>query len=107
PRARGQIPVGACTRSQAGSGRASEDRGKTEGRSARRNVLAGKGRQEEWRRRLVDAQRQAFRVSAPLSERAFAKINLTLRVLGRRADGYHALASLVAFAAVHDACMIT
>jgi len=33
-------------------------------------------------------------VSAPLSEKAFAKINLTLRVLGRRADGYHELESL-------------
>jgi len=41
-------------------------------------------------------------VSAPLSERAFAKINLTLRVLGRRADGYHELESLVAFADVAD-----
>jgi 4-diphosphocytidyl-2-C-methyl-D-erythritol kinase len=42
-------------------------------------------------------------VSAPLSEKAFAKINLTLRVLGRRADGYHELESLVAFADVADA----
>jgi len=41
-------------------------------------------------------------VSTPLSERAFAKINLTLRVLGRRADGYHELESLVAFADVAD-----
>jgi 4-diphosphocytidyl-2-C-methyl-D-erythritol kinase len=31
-----------------------------------------------------------------------AKINLTLHVLGRRADGYHLLDSLVAFASVHD-----
>jgi 4-diphosphocytidyl-2-C-methyl-D-erythritol kinase len=38
-----------------------------------------------------------------LSERAFAKINLTLRVLGRRTDGYHELESLVAFADVADA----
>lgn len=36
-------------------------------------------------------------------ERAAAKINLTLEVLGRRADGYHELVSLVAFAPdVHD-----
>lgn len=35
----------------------------------------------------------------PVVERAPAKINLTLRVLGRRADGYHELDSLVAFAA--------
>ncbi len=38
----------------------------------------------------------------PLRERAAAKINLTLHVLGRRADGYHELESLVAFAGVHD-----
>lgn len=36
-------------------------------------------------------------------ERARAKVNLTLTVHGRRADGYHDLLSLVAFAGVHDA----
>jgi 4-diphosphocytidyl-2-C-methyl-D-erythritol kinase len=35
-------------------------------------------------------------------QRAPAKINLTLRVLGRRADGYHELESLVAFAGLGD-----
>lgn len=37
-----------------------------------------------------------------LAERAPAKVNLTLKVLGRRADGYHELTSLVAFAGVGD-----
>jgi 4-diphosphocytidyl-2-C-methyl-D-erythritol kinase len=41
-------------------------------------------------------------VSAPLVEQAPAKINLTLRVLGRRQDGYHELESLVAFADLAD-----
>lgn len=40
--------------------------------------------------------------SAPLIESARAKINLTLRVLGRRADGYHDLESLVVFADLAD-----
>ena len=38
----------------------------------------------------------------PVSEDACAKINLTLRILGRREDGYHELRSLVAFARVRD-----
>jgi 4-diphosphocytidyl-2-C-methyl-D-erythritol kinase len=37
-----------------------------------------------------------------LRESAPAKVNLTLRVLGRRADGYHELESLVAFADLAD-----
>ncbi len=41
-------------------------------------------------------------MATPLVEKAFAKINLTLRVLGRRADGYHELESLVAFADLAD-----
>jgi 4-diphosphocytidyl-2-C-methyl-D-erythritol kinase len=40
--------------------------------------------------------------SPPITEFAPAKINLTLHVTGRRADGYHLLDSLVAFADVGD-----
>jgi 4-diphosphocytidyl-2-C-methyl-D-erythritol kinase len=42
------------------------------------------------------------RPSAPLVESAPAKVNLTLRVLGRRSDGYHEIESLVAFAEFGD-----
>lgn len=38
----------------------------------------------------------------PLVENAPAKVNLTLRVVGRRADGYHDILSLVAFADFGD-----
>jgi 4-diphosphocytidyl-2-C-methyl-D-erythritol kinase len=41
-------------------------------------------------------------VTAALVEQAPAKINLTLRVLGRREDGYHELESLVVFADLGD-----
>ncbi len=37
-----------------------------------------------------------------LLDNAPAKVNLTLRVLGRRADGYHEIESLVAFAEIGD-----
>jgi len=37
-----------------------------------------------------------------LHDTAFAKVNLTLEVLGRRADGFHELTSLVAFAGFGD-----
>ena len=37
-----------------------------------------------------------------ITELARAKINLTLKVLGKRPDGYHEIESLVAFADVGD-----
>jgi 4-diphosphocytidyl-2-C-methyl-D-erythritol kinase len=40
--------------------------------------------------------------TVPLVETAPAKVNLTLRVFGRRADGYHEIESLVAFAGIGD-----
>src|SRR5262245_25386270 len=41
------------------------------------------------------------------AEKAPAKVNLTLRVLGCRADGYHDIESLVAFAGVGDVLTLT
>lgn len=42
-----------------------------------------------------------------ISETGWAKINLSLRVLGRREDGYHELSSLVVFADVGDRLTLT
>ena len=49
----------------------------------------------------------SFESTATLFERAPAKVNLSLRVLGRRADGYHDLSSLVAFAGAGDRLTLT
>ena len=46
-------------------------------------------------------------MAAARAEKAPAKVNLTLHVLGRRADGYHEIESLVAFAGVGDALSFT
>jgi 4-diphosphocytidyl-2-C-methyl-D-erythritol kinase len=46
-------------------------------------------------------------VPAARVEQAPAKVNLTLRVLGRRADGYHEIESLVVFAGVGDTLSFT
>ena len=45
--------------------------------------------------------------TAPIVEAAPAKLNLYLHVLGRRADGFHELDSLVAFADVGDRLTVT
>lgn len=41
-----------------------------------------------------------------ISERAPAKVNLTLKVIGKRSDGFHELVSLVAFASVGDSLVL-
>jgi 4-diphosphocytidyl-2-C-methyl-D-erythritol kinase len=41
------------------------------------------------------------------AERAFAKVNLTLRVVGRRPDGYHDIESLVVFSSAGDKLAFT
>ena len=46
-------------------------------------------------------------MSSPFSEPAPAKVNLTLRILGRRADSYHDLESLVVFARLADNVSLT
>src|SRR5690349_8604041 len=46
-------------------------------------------------------------MSAVFSEPAPAKVNLTLRILGKRADGYHDLESLVVFAGLADQVRLT
>jgi 4-diphosphocytidyl-2-C-methyl-D-erythritol kinase len=50
---------------------------------------------------------KAASLSVELVENAPAKVNLTLRVLGRRADGYHDIESLVAFAGACDRLTLT
>jgi len=46
-------------------------------------------------------------LASDLVESAPAKVNLTLRVLGRRADGYHDIESLVMFAELGDRLTLT
>ncbi len=41
-------------------------------------------------------------MSSPLQTKALAKVNLTLRIVARRSDGYHEIVSLVAFADIGD-----
>ncbi len=57
-----------------------------------------------WPRKRPKSGQQATDRRAPVTVTEFApaKINLTLHVTGRRADGYHLLDSLVVFAAVCD-----
>ena len=55
----------------------------------------------------TDASVGSLARSPVLSEIGRAKVNLTLRVVGRRVDGYHDLASVVAFADCADRLTLT
>ena len=100
PQARGALPVEPRARPEARAGRAAENPRQDRERSGRTRKIGRAARQ----RRDPEAQR---RLSRPVEddaphERARAKVNLTLHVIGRRPDGYHDLESLVAFADVGD-----
>ena len=55
-----------------------------------------------WTRSSRRSGLRSSRSTMPISESAFAKINLSLQIVGRRHDGYHLLDSLVAFADLGD-----
>src|SRR5262249_27586876 len=109
PHAGSQIPVVACARPQARAGRPAEDRGQDRKRSAGRAAPGRccRQRQEEGRRWQGRGQGRLglvreLGISPMLSEKGRAKVNLSLRVVGRRVDGYHDLESVVAFADCAD-----
>jgi 4-diphosphocytidyl-2-C-methyl-D-erythritol kinase len=62
-------------------------------------MLARLGRDQRARRKRVRDGDPAVRT---ITGRAFAKINLTLRVLGTRPDGYHELRTVLQAVALHD-----
>ena len=49
-----------------------------------------------------DAQSSPHAETTPQRQRAPGKVNLTLRVVGRRGDGYHEIESLMALIGVCD-----
>src|SRR5215472_12220048 len=68
----------------------------------RRRTTKRTARAADPRRRDRIKPEQGGGVSPMLSDEGRAKVNLTLRVIGRRVDGYHDLESVVAFADCAD-----
>src|SRR5690606_2384831 len=95
PQDRGALPVGAGAPD--GAGRKAHRRAALQGAVRARRLLA---RPQDQRRLALTSVDATLRVAAP------AKINLYLRVTGRRSDGYHLLDSLAAFADVHDTLLL-
>src|SRR6202011_1257429 len=84
--------------------RRSRPRSKTDCRMIRHPLLPPPTRKRTTARKTARAaDRGLWGLSVPaLVEEGRAKVNLTLRVIGRRTDGYHDLESLVAFADCAD-----
>src|SRR5437763_2484324 len=87
-------------RPQSRAGRPQENGGEAQVRAPRRDVLGHRGREEEAGQRRLSHERHTAR--GALVESAPAKINLTLEIRGRRADGYHELETLIVFARIGD-----
>src|SRR5262249_47723981 len=99
--ARGAVSVGACARPPTPARGSRQDRSQAENRGSPRHPLRGGGRTQE------DPRRAGLMTAGARAAKKPPHVNLTLRVLGRHADGYHDIESLVAFAGVGDALTFT
>src|SRR5579875_1895339 len=72
----------------------------------RRSAYSGKGltrgELSTFCARTKSHDQRCIALSDPMKIRCFAKINLTLDVFSKRADGYHSLATVMQSIALHD-----
>src|SRR5437868_14095625 len=87
-----------------GSGHCSSGHKRTRSSRSRRSCRAASRRRRPRPRTAAEPTEGgvAARAFAPVRAFAPAKVNLYLHVIGRRADGYHLLDSLIAFADIGD-----